>query len=122
MCGVVSDRSVDVQPPSVTISSPRDGDVLLSTPSPGATPFTVPIRGTAADDVGVFGVIITMYDPLGRATKYPASCDVICGDTSEAWSAAVRVQLPGAYIAFATAVDSSGNLTPSPARVSFTLL
>lgn len=91
----------DVQPPTVTITTPTLSIFVPDEPV---------ITGTASDNVGVMEVKLTIFNAAGQpAGTFFASCP--CPSAPNAtisWSGTLAGILPGAYNVVATARDAAG--------------
>jgi plastocyanin len=131
MCGILTDRPLDVTPPEVVIDTQKpqfQGLPAIEAPAPVAGPtgigFPVTVAGRATDNVAVFAVLVRIYDvrangvtPGGGAREYLATCSG-CDTPSASWSLNL-ILLPGPYTAEAVAADSSGNVPRTAPRVAF---
>lgn len=114
MCGVISDHPVDVTPPVVEMTQPKNGSINVVTPDiagQGEVGFRLTFEGNASDDFGVFGVLVRLYDNAGKGREYSADCQ-FCPGRSAAWTVDVSL-LPGSYLAEAVAADPAGNRATS---------
>lgn len=98
MCGVLTDQTIDVTPPVVTIATPQNNGVALS---------PVNFSGTATDNVGVDLVTLRITDLFGTYQDHIAGCT--CPGTSVNWSKQVNL-FPGIYRVTVWAIDAGSNL------------
>jgi plastocyanin len=120
MCGLITEKPIDITPPTVSITAPQQGQLMIPVPRvQGGIVNQVTVQGNASDNVGVFGVLLRVYDTTGRATDFPATCNG-CEDQDVTWRIDLNL-LPGSYVVEARASDTSGNIRWSP-RTSFIVL
>lgn len=122
MCGWLSDKPVDLQPPSVMITQPTQRQVVVPTPSVNERNQIVNVvdfKGAAVDETSLYGVGLRIYDVAGRAKDYPATCDG-CPLWYGEWSARVTLT-PGYYSVRAIAADSAGNIS-TPAQIQIVVV
>jgi plastocyanin len=116
MCGVIDENPIDLIPPSVVIERPTERAVVTPTPQvdPGEPLAPVIIEGAAGDNVSVYAVSVRIYDTLGRASLYAATCEG-CGSRVVRWNHRSLLP-PGSYVVEAIAADASGNSRTSSRR------
>lgn len=112
MCGVITDRPLESEPPKATIDAPTQNTLITpDLAAPSLTP-SVTVHGAATDDTSVAAVVLRLYDTTGKGTEYPTTCTG-CGTPSATWTV-TRALPPGSYVAEAIPVDDSGNVPPLP--------
>lgn len=117
MCGLITEKPIDITPPTISISYPAPGMLLVPTPRlQGGVLNPVFVEGPADDNIGVLSVLLRLYDTTGRPTDFPATCQG-CPDPDVRWRVDLNL-LPGSYVVEARATDTSGNIRWS-SRSSF---
>lgn len=111
MCGVITEQLLDYEPPSIQVSAPRAGEIVLANPRVIGAPSAVKFRGSAWDDRAVAAVRLRVRDVLAWK-EYSVTC-FGCGTPTAVWETSLSL-LPGRYQVQATAADPSSNIGRSP--------